>query len=222
MSFWDENDTYGFNNCNMQNIGQVNMESELGKYIYNIASDNNYNSYLEIGTWNGLGSTKCFIDGFKNRSTPFIFYTLECNTEKWEYSKELYKHIDNVHILNEVILNNKPDDILQIFPELVENKDFIFWNNIDFNNMKDKPLFLHRNNLPEIFDIILFDGGEFTNWYEYQQLKDRCNIILLDDVNVPKCRNIFTDLINQADKWELVFKHNERNGTACFKRFYPK
>jgi hypothetical protein len=37
--------------------------------------------------------------------------------------------------------------------------------------MKDKPLFLNRNNLPEIFDVVLFDGGEFTTWYEYQILK---------------------------------------------------
>jgi hypothetical protein len=32
--------------------------------------------------------------------------------------------MENVYILNEVLLNDMPEDIYNIFPEILENKDF--------------------------------------------------------------------------------------------------
>ncbi len=45
--------------------GQINMDSEFGKIIFEYARNTEYKSYLEIGTWNGEGSTNCFIQGLK-------------------------------------------------------------------------------------------------------------------------------------------------------------
>jgi hypothetical protein len=216
MSFWWESDISGFNRNSSNQIGQINLNSHIGKYLYELSLNNDYNTFLEIGTWNGMGSTKCFIEGFKRRTAPFLFYSLECNTEKWAFANNLYKNIDNVYILNEVILNTMPDDIFTIFPEILKNDDFNYWNKIDFNNMRDKPLFLDRNELPKMFDVLLLDGGEFTTWYEYQQLKNKCKIIILDDTNVPKCKKIVEDLKNQQNKWNLIFENDERNGCAAF------
>jgi hypothetical protein len=30
-----------------------------------------------------------------------------------------------------------PHDIYNVFPEILENKDYKYWNTIDFNNMKN-------------------------------------------------------------------------------------
>ena len=109
-----------------------------------------------------------------------------------------------------------PEDIFTIFPEILENNDFKYWNGIDFNNMSDKKLFLDRNEIPQIFDVLLLDGGEFTTWYEYQKLKNKCKIIILDDTNVPKCKKIIHDLKSQPNKWKLIFNSDERNGCAAF------
>jgi hypothetical protein len=216
MSFWNENDMKGFNSSSNQQIGQINLDSQIGKYLYELSLNNKLSTFLEIGTWNGLGSTKCFIEGFKQRSTPFTFYSLECNTEKCNFANELYKTIDNVHILNETILNTMPDDIFTIFPEILKDTELNYWNSIDFNNMKDKKLFLNRTDIPEMFDVLLLDGGEFTTWYEYQQLKDKCRIIIMDDTNTCKCKKIVQDLKNQPNKWNLIFESDERNGCAAF------
>lgn len=216
MASWNIEDINGFKHHTQENTGQINLDSEFGKFIYKVASNKSFNNYLEIGTWNGLGSTKCFIEAFKNRDNDFLFYSLECNTDKYDFANKNYKDMENVYILNEVLLNNMPEDIYSIFPEILENKDFNYWNTIDFNNMKDKPLFLNRNNLPEIFDVVLFDGGEFTTWYEYQILKNKCKVIMMDDTNCSKCKNICIDLNNQPDKWKLIFKSDERNGACCY------
>lgn len=218
VSKWNKEDMDGFLTNSQNNIGQITMDSSFGKYLYDIASNEKYTTFLEIGTWNGLGSTKCFIEGFKNRKTPYKFYSLECNTEKWNYAKEIYKNIENVHILNEVIINKEPSDIHDIFPEIRQNKDFEYWNSIDFENMNNKSLFLHRKEIPEKFDILFLDGGEFTTWYEYQYLKDKCNIIIMDDTNTCKCKKIVNELKNNVKKWKLLVESNERNGYSSFER----
>lgn len=179
--------------------------------MFSSALNININNFLEIGTWNGLGSTKCFIEGFKNRKTPFKFYSLECNNEKSEYAKKIYQNIDNVFILNEVLFNDKPVDINEIFPILLENNSYNYWNDIDFNNIKDKKIFFERIDLPEIFDIILLDGGEFTTWYEYNIIKDKCKILVLDDTNTFKCKKIVED-IKESNRWNILIESNERNG----------
>jgi hypothetical protein len=87
------------------------------------------------------------------------------------------------------------------------------WNKIDFDNMKNKPLFLNRTDLPDMFDMILLDGGEFSTYYEYLQIKDRCKTLVLDDTCVPKCRAIAEELRSQPNKWNIIIDDTtERNG----------
>ena len=138
---WDQQDYNGLINATKQNIGQISLQSDLGKNIYKYAIDDNYSTFLEIGTWNGLGSTKCFIEGFKNRTSPFVFYSLECNSEKSQSAQKLYKDISNVHILNEVLFNYIPDDLYNIFPILTKDETYKYWNTIDFENVTfDQPI----------------------------------------------------------------------------------
>jgi hypothetical protein len=214
---WDNNDLNGYTSACNQSIGQITLNSRIGQFLYNYALNDEYINFLEIGTWNGLGSTKCFIEAFLKRTTSYKFYSLECNKDKSDYAKKLYKNMNNVYILNEVLLNNIPDDINNIFPELLINKHFNYWNSIDFENMKDKPLFLNRTDIPIFFDVILLDGGEFTTWYEYLLIKDICKILILDDANSNKCKKIVED-IKQSNLWNIIFENDERNGVFICKR----
>jgi hypothetical protein len=213
---WDENDLNGFVHCSNNNIGQITPESEIGNKIIDFVSNDSVHSILEIGTWNGHGSTRCIIEGLKQKNS-FVFYSLEANADKSAYAKNLYKDIDNVHILNEVIYRSNNEE-KTIFPELESNENYKFWHSVDVENMQDKPLFLLRPELPEIFDIVLLDGGEFTSWFEYQLLKDRCNILMLDDTLTVKCAKIALDIKEQPEKWEIVYESNERQGNLIAKR----
>lgn len=209
---WCENDRNGFQQHCKMNTGQININTTLGNYIYQYAKNDDYLNYLEIGTWNGLGSTKCFIEGLKDRKTEtYKFYSLECNDDKHLFAKNLYKNEKNVHILNDVLLNNMPNDIYEIFPDLLINNDYKYWNNIDFNNMKNKKLFFERDDIPEKFDVIFLDGGEFTTWYEYNIIKDKCTVLILDDTNVNKCKKIVQD-IKLSNRWKIIIESDERNG----------
>ena len=213
---WNNNERYGFNDSVNKNIGQINLNNKLGEYIYKYASNDELINFLEIGTWNGLGSTKCFIEGFKNRKSQFKFYSLECNTDKYEFAKKLY-NIENVNILNEVLLNEMPIDIYKVFPVLLTNPLFKHWNDIDFENMKNKPLFLNRTDTPSFYDVILLDGGEFTTYYEFNKLKDKCKFLLLDDTNTCKCKKIVEE-IKASNNWKILMENNEGNGVLACER----
>jgi len=207
---WEYNDKENYNYHKKNNIGQIwddSFSNEIKKYASNLK----YKTFLEIGTWNGLGSTRSFSNGFINRNDDYVFYSLECNKDKYMDAIKLYADNDKIHILNEVIWNEEPNDFYKIFPQCLTNNMFKHWNEVDIINMKKCNLFLNRPNLPDIFDVILLDGGEFTTYYEFQILKNRCTILMLDDINVDKCKLIVKE-IESDPSWKIIKKENTRNG----------
>jgi hypothetical protein len=207
---WDENDKQYYDHLTSHNIGQI-CNDPFSNEIVKYASDVKYKTFLEIGTWNGLGSTKAFSNGFMNRKDDYIFYSLECNKDKCDEAANLYTNNNKIHILNEVIWNKEPSDFYTIFPQCRMNEMYKHWNEVDMINMKMCNLFLDRPNLPDLFDVVLLDGGEFTTYYEFQLLKDRCKILMLDDINVDKCKLIVKEIENDSS-WKIIKKENIRNG----------
>jgi hypothetical protein len=207
---WDTNDKEGYNNSKQNNVGQISND-EFSKDIEQYASNLKFKNFLEIGTWNGLGSTMSFANGLKNRTDDYIFYSLECNKDKWLDAVKLYSGREQIHILNEVIWNEEPSDFYKIFPQCLSHSICKYWNEIDLINMKKCNLFLNRQNLPEKFDIILLDGGEFTTYYEFQLLKNKCKILMLDDINTEKCKLIVGEICSDPT-WKIIKRMNLRNG----------
>jgi hypothetical protein len=210
QSHWCDNDKRGVLECTQQGIGQI-TQNDFAREIEKYAADINNKTFLEIGTWNGLGSTKAFVNALSKRTDNYVFYSLECNKDKVHLAQKLYRNFNNVHILNEVIWNETPNDFYQIFPECKVDATYKKWNEIDILNMQQCELFLTRTNLPDIFDVLLLDGGEFTTYYEFQLLKNKCKIIMLDDTNTNKCKLIVNE-IKQSNQWNILKDSNERNG----------
>lgn len=215
---WDEPDKKNYNFLKSRGIGQI-CNDEFSKDIKMIASNKTNKTFLEVGTWNGLGSTKAFSDGFKLRENDddFVFYSLECNRDKWADAVKLYENDRRMRLLNEVVWNEEPADFYQIFPECLTNETCKRWNEVDIVNMKKCPVFLDRPDLPEVFDVIFLDGGEYTTYYEFQLLKDRCKILMLDDVNASKCKLIVAEMEKDAS-WKILKRVNVRNGYLIAER----
>ena len=215
---WENNDKRNYIYHKFQNVGQIcndDFSNEITKYASNLE----YKTFLEIGTWNGLGSTKAFSNGFINRTDDYIFYSLECNKEKCMDAVQLYTDNNKIHILNEVIWNEEPSNFYEIFPQCLTNDTYKHWNEVDIINMKKCNLFLDRPNLPPIFDVILLDGGEFTTYYEFQILKNRCKILMLDDINVDKCTLIVKELESDPS-WKIIQRNNTRNGYLIAEKLF--
>jgi len=207
---WDENDRNFYVMNKQYNLGQI-CNDEFSYEIRNYASNDKLKTFLEIGTWNGLGSTKAFSEGFTKRNEDYVFYSLECNKDKCDDAIKLYKNNNRIHILNEVIWNKEPSNFYDIFPQCLTNSMYKHWNEVDIINMKNCNLFFNRENLPDVFDVILLDGGEFTTYYDFQILKNRCKTLMLDDINVDKCRLIVKEIEEDAS-WKIIKRENIRNG----------
>jgi hypothetical protein len=74
------------------------------------------------------------------------------------------------------------------------------------------------NQIPDNIDFLLLDGGEFSTYSEWNILKNRSKIIVLDDTLVLKCKKIREELLND-DNYELIIDYpSDRNGFAIFKK----
>jgi hypothetical protein len=214
---WDQNDLQGFMVSSKSGIGQINLSSKFGKKLHDLAKDTLNKTFVEIGTWNGLGSTMCIYSGLKLRTDDWLFYSFETNTDKLTFAKNYYKN-------TKIIFSN--DTILQKIPEIkdIENilnitiqDDQLKWLYTDNENMKKSKYFFSSNNLDNI-DVLLLDGSEFYTYFEYLELRNKTNILCLDDINSIKCNRIYNELLLD-NNWKLLEEDkNDRNGYAIFIR----
>lgn len=201
---WCPNDKKGFMNST---IGQIHNDN-MSVWIEKLCTDQDNKVFLEVGTWNGLGSTKVFVDSLHGR-TDIEFYSLECNKEKSEYARDIHRNLSNIHILNEILVNVTVEDICEIFPELNDNAEMRRWNEIDIENSNTCKVFNFNND----FDVVLLDGGEFTTYHEFKRIEDHCKYLLLDDINTNKCKKIVEEIKSQPTKWNILEENTkDRNG----------
>ena len=236
-AIWDTSDRQNYQNSTLRKDGQIlNDDNLISRWIRKLSADTKNKTFLEIGTWNGLGSTRIFVTLLEFRNElgklrqvsmlpdakeyfDYTFYSLECNEDKSRNAANYYSKFKNVYILNEVLFNELPSNFAEIFPELKPGSRNNALNMIDFKNMAKCERFLDRDNLPDIFDVVLLDGGAFTTYFEFQMLKDRCNYLLLDDIRNVKNKKIVDIIKDNPTHWAILEEDlNNRNGTLICKR----
>jgi len=211
---WCPNDK---RSCVVASSGQITPTSQAGRLIIETLKTHSPTFVLDIGTWNGLGSTQCCLLGLQGHTTSRLL-SVESNREKNEIAKKncaaLLDTMPNAELVWGTLLQESDmADIDTVFPQL-SDPEFKRWHTIDIANMNQAPYLLDK--VPDAVDFVLFDGGEFTTYYEFKKLLSRCTkFIALDDTNTAKCALIRSQL--QADPlWTEVAYLPERNGFSLF------
>ena len=212
---WDPQEASPFMDAWKHGEGQVAPGTSLGDFLMNVAKDTQYAKYLEIGTWSGMGSTRCFHLGFLERADPFVFKSLECNKEKCEMAAMHYTEYPYIQILNSTVVPASAipstDELKMMFEGLVEH-----WHDVDMENLATCTLLEDRD-----FDVVFLDGGEYTTYFEYNELVTKCpslRMIICDDTNMNKCKKVREELLASADWKILVDRPDDRNGWCAFVR----
>lgn len=214
---WNIEDKNGFDVESQNQRGQINIDQDFGKIIYDLATNNENKTFVDIGTWNGLGSTKCFIEGMKS-NTDSVLYTIENNSEKHEYAKSIWletieKHNLNVSFLNGSLIKNNDIDYWLSENNILLNEEQKYWLSIDKTNS--------INNIEldcKSIDILLIDGSDYSGYLELILLKDISKYILLDDVNSLK-NEMARQYLLDSDDFELISEDlTSRNGYSVFKK----
>ena len=219
-SHWDEFEKSQFMTTSQ---GQITQHTRSGIEIMNLIqkeAGDTIHTIVEIGTWNGCGSTLCILKGLYGRKIE-SFHSLECNHEKQlaalDYL-EAYMN-DTTHLLWGTIVDPKhivSEEYTKRFPKLLASERYRRWFDIDINNCEECPNVLDQ--LPAKIDLLFLDGGEYTTLNEFEILLPRCSTyILLDDTKEDKCREC-RDLLLADSSWTEVLYLDERNGFSIFKK----
>ena len=227
ISKWVDKDKKHFQSLTASASGQVSSNDSLGRYIQKAASKPSNKVFLEVGTWNGLGSTKCFIDILLERSDEYQFFTLESNREKWLVARERYLPDRRIMFLNEVILHHPPSlmRLFRYFPHFPYTLKRLQWVlqrikgfYVDRTNMSGAKVFFDRPALPKRFDVVFLDGAEHITYFEYRALQSMTTEFILDDVLTDKSKRIRAEL-GASTKWELMAEDLAlRNGWSAYRR----
>ena len=198
--------------------GQINMDSGLGWELFQLSYNDNYHNYVEVGTWNGEGSTFCLMQGIRERNDATL-WSLESNRAFYDSAKEFW-NTQSLTYNNLNLIYGRIVDIDKIFlkNELREigelNDTQEIWYNNDVNDYVNCKNVL--SDLPKEIDVLLLDGGEFSTYFEFKLLEERSKIIAMDDVNFLKCKKIREELLVN-ENWKLLKEDlNERNGYSIF------
>jgi hypothetical protein len=191
--------------------GQISDRSEIGRWITLLSSLTESKIIVEIGAWNGRGSSRMILKGARSKpreSTTVI--GLEANPLSFKKAKRYLSRFPNYSLLwGSIVLPSELDH-----SEL--NADEVAWLQGDLIDLATAPYIF--DSLPDSIDLLILDGGEFSTYGDYLKLQSRVKgWIILDDIYTRKCRRIMLDLAGQSD-WIIVFESHERNGTAVLKR----
>ena len=198
----------------IENTGQIQLIQQFGQYISMYASDSRFSNYVEIGTWNGRGSTCCFYDGFKRRSDKPTLQSYEINYERAQEASKLWEFYPQIRIENGRMLTDAEfpsyKEVKELFPQLHED-----WHREDVGNFWTSKYVPMVDN-PE---VILLDGAEYLTYFEFQKMKElpSVNVYMLDDVRSDKCPRIYEYLSTHPD-WKLIIEGHDRNGWAIFEK----
>lgn len=235
---WDDQDKNGFDNETMHGRGQITLDTEMGKLLFDLASDGRYHRFLEIGTWNGLGSTKCIAEGFKERKNRlkggrkgeeeggYFLDSLEINKDKCDLASRYYENVPAIRIWHARLIDVYPswDEIMDTLG-IRDSKDISTlkrYLDTDMGNVNVCETFVPRHATPSYeqryYDVVILDGSELLSYWEYMKVCHWTNIIILDDCRCLKNAKVYEELMRDED-WRLLQENlGERNGYAAFIR----
>ena len=197
--------------------GQINPDSSFGKAIMTIASEDTYSTFLDVGTWNGMGTTRCLVLATDGRPNSMI-YSVEANRDM--YNQAVSNWSSNMPSNLKLIYGKLSKSMLS-YEEIVNSpkfKDvqthFMIHYGQDCYDFSNAPVV----DLPNNIDVAILDGGEFCGAGDLLRvLKLGPKIIALDDTKCMKNDTNVETLSNSSD-WKCMEQSDDRNGWAIFKR----
>lgn len=200
--------------------GQITRDSPFGSQLYTLAK-NGPCMWLEIGTWNGLGSTKCILDGFADRNDDPKLASVEIDPVLFNAAAEnLASHPARACVeFYQGKLMPYSMTPAAAFPTPTE---------LGAAEQQSPHFFLHYEReralyesaepfLPPFFpQVAVLDGGEYSGYLDWLHLqKTDLQYLCLDDTHVTKNKKVISEL---GSEWKCIASGDDRNGWAIYKR----
>lgn len=203
-----------------EKIGQINRGSLLGDIIYEMCKQEDIKIIVDIGTWNGMGTTKCICDSIIDNHKECLVYSIEANPYFHSVAITNLPKIANFNLLLGRII--EIEDLIN----LDEYNDSFFvsssrdiqktWMNEDLDNYSKIENLLSL--IPKKIDLLILDGGEFSSFSEFQKLKDRTTYFILDDTKTIKNYKV-AEIMRDNSDYQIIQDSSDRNGFLISKKY---
>ena len=191
--------------------GQMNPSTQRGKLLMENIKNNFYKNIVEIGTWNGLGSTLCVLN---SKTDDCNFYSLESNKKFHDIANDNLKdYKNNVNLIHGSVVTH--DELKKFSENLDLDSQQKSWLDDDLNNLKN--LKIVDKDLPDEIDLLILDGGEFASYLEWEKLKFKSKVVALDDTNVLKNKRVVEEL-KKDENYREISSTNEGHGFMIFEK----
>ena len=185
--------------------GQIHSDGSLGRWLTATASDPAVSTIVEVGAWEGNGSTRVLREAVRGRFKEVAIVSLEASKPRFLRAQSRNKRYPFVKLIWGTVISI--DDLNTQDLTGDEGK----WLEYDMEALRNCPNVLHE--LPQSIDLLLLDGGEFSTLAEFQLLSSRVTKwLILDDTNTRKCRTIATNIRTGMTPFTPIVDSDDRNG----------
>ena len=187
--------------------GQISGQDSLAYWLRAIASDPEVHTIVEIGAWEGKGSTRCIGEVLTSRKDSELckLINLESNHERCIRAQKRNAKFPLVQVVWGSIV--RKDDLDSDGLTSVEKN----WLEDDIKSLEQCPQVL--NKIPDSIDALFLDGGEFSTKSEYVTLSNRVtNWLIIDDTATRKSAAIAQDIRNGSTPFTVIVDSDQRNG----------
>jgi len=201
--------------------GQINMYTPIGKVLFDlIEQDTSIKSILDVGSWNGLGTTLCCVLGATARLVykPVYIIAVEANPEFFEKGKQAWEKRPGKEMIffykgriAESMMTDAEIRAHSTFDGLKPHYDL--WYKSDIKHFNES----QRLELNGQIDLAILDGGEYCGFQDYLAVL-KCNpkYLVLDDYKTMKNDKSLEHALKNG--FSVVFKNDERNGSIILRR----
>lgn len=199
------------------NNGQIRRGSAFAEKIYEFVKQPDVKTIVEIGTWKGMGSTKCILDGIINSNKKeYEVFSFECNKFFHEEAKVNLGFLPrNFHLIHGTLFDYKELYSIRDDKKLnAEDSRYKQWIEEDISAMQScKNVF---DTIPNKIDLLILDGGEFSGDIEFKLLWKGSKYIFMDDTSSFKNKNNKKYVLENPDIFEVLYDDtNDRNCLIC-------
>jgi len=209
--------------------GQITLDTAFGQALREIAADPRYKVWVEIGAWDGEGSTKCIVEGLNSRRAEDLsgagLFSFEANKMLWAVASRYWEHRNPPMRLlwgrlAERMMSREKVESHPLFEKVKEQYESQFEQ--DVKDFLGAPLIRMRKA-----DVVVLDGGEFCgegDWDAVRRLKPR--VVVLGHPAGMKNHDLM-QLLFVKTGWLPLFLSNDRNGCAILEspgedeKYYP-
>jgi hypothetical protein len=200
---------------------EITLADEFGRAIAQTIRACNVQSMIEIGSWDGTGSTTVIMQALEPVAGKRLT-CIEANPERHAAlaaltaSREWVTTVCSRSVSRDAMTPKTFEDVWRSpfnrlrYPEQEVRR---WWN-----EQTDGPGYL-ESLTSETFDAALIDGCEFSGWDDYRLLRDRVRVLMLDDVfSAYKCAQAHEDL-RYRPQWQCIWSSAfVRNGASIWVR----